>query len=147
MLSREWATALSGGLSGLAQVSTEAPFDTIKVRLQSLGRYDLRGPLIVARDTLAKEGVSAFFQGVTPRLLSYSIVKFSLFSLFEQFRVITGSPATAGALAGAFNSVLSCPQDLLKSQLQMQVVTSSYRGPVATARELVRRHGPWVFCE
>lgn len=52
------------------------------------------------------------------QLLTYSAVKFSLFSLYEQFRSILGSPFLAGGMAGALNAVVSCPQDLLKSQVR-----------------------------
>mmetsp|Transcript_39338 Transcript_39338/g.106240 ORF Transcript_39338/g.106240 Transcript_39338/m.106240 type:complete len:280 (+) Transcript_39338:250-1089(+) len=147
MVSREWATALSGGLSGLSQVCAEQPFDTIKTRLQSR-RFDLsHGPVVIVRNTYAREGLRAFFQGLTPRLLTYSAVKFSLFSLYEHFRSIVGSSFVAGGMAGALNAAVSCPQDLLKSQLQMQIASGAdaYRGPMVTIRSLVHEHGVAVF--
>ena len=52
--------------------------------------------------TIHHEGASALLQGLTPRLLSYSLVKLSLFSLYERAKPHCGdSAAAAGALAGA----------------------------------------------
>ena len=46
------------------------------------------------------------------------MVKFSLFSLYERFRVRVGSDLLAGGMAGAMNAAISCPSDLLKSQVR-----------------------------
>ena len=137
--------AIAGALSGFAQVLAEQPFDTIKVRLQSRAlSFDVySGPLSLARATWSKEGARAFFQGVTPRLATYSLVKASLFSLFEHFYTLTGSATVAGGIAGGMNTLLSCPADVLKSRLQVQVATKGpYRGPLGTAQHLLRAHGP-----
>ncbi|KAH8092015.1 hypothetical protein JL720_5592 [Aureococcus anophagefferens] len=82
------ATLAAGALSGFCQVLAEQPFDTIKVRLQSraLAFDAFLGPAALVRHTYAAEGTRAFFQGVTPRLATYSGVKASLFALFEAFR-------------------------------------------------------------
>ncbi|KAH8056264.1 hypothetical protein JL722_7568 [Aureococcus anophagefferens] len=120
----------AGALSGFCQVLAEQPFDTIKVRLQSraLAFDAFLGPAALVRHTYAAEGTRAFFQGVTPRLATYSGVKASLFALFEAFREQTGSVALAGAAAGGLNTAISCPQDVLKSRLQARGVAAFYAG-------------------
>lgn len=141
-------TMCCGALSGFAQVLAEQPFDTIKVRLQSRAlTFDaFGGPAALARTTWRNEGARAFFQGVTPRLATYSGVKASLFYLFERLRADFPVPV-AGAVAGGLNTALSCPQDVLKSRLQVQVASPglAYLGPVATARDLLRRRGVAAF--
>ena len=135
----------AGALSGLSQVLAEQPFDTIKVRMQSRAlSYDaFTGPIDLVRTTFRREGIRAFFQGVTPRLATYSAVKASLFTLFDKFYRATDSTLLAGGLAGGINTVFSCPQDVLKSLLQVQVASGpgNYRGPIATARDLYASHG------
>jgi len=140
--------AYAGALSGFFQVLAEQPFDTIKVRLQSraLSFDTYAGSSALVRDTWKKEGTRAFFQGVTPRLLTYSAVKASLFSLFERFHEASESPAIAGGVAGGLNTIISCPADVLKSRLQVQIASvQSYRGPMATACSLFQQHGIKVF--
>ena len=97
---------VAGALSGFTQVLAEQPFDTVKVRLQSraLAFDAFDGPVALMRSTYAKEGLRAFYQGVTPRLATYSAVKASLFSLFERLYETTGSTVVAGGLAGMSSS-------------------------------------------
>jgi solute carrier family 25 (mitochondrial carnitine/acylcarnitine transporter), member 20/29 len=150
---------LAGALSGGAQVLAEHPLDTLKVRMQSKNaefEATRRPPLRLAAHTLRTEGARAFFQGLTPRLLTYSAVKFSLFQLFERAHAETHSTLAAGALAGAANTLVSCPQDALKSRLQVQVVVRAqqqrrrqqrpaYRGPARTARAMLAEGGAGAF--
>ena len=144
------APALAGAASGAAQVLAEHPLDSLKVRLQSrLAAFNsIGGPIAMLRHTVSAEGAAALFQGLSPRLLTYSVVKLSLFSLYERWLpVCGGSPLAAGALAGACNTLVSCPQDVLKSRLQVLRFTEGQRcpSPAALAQQLVRAHGPLVF--
>jgi solute carrier family 25 carnitine/acylcarnitine transporter 20/29 len=161
-ISKEWATALAGGLSGFSQVCAEQPFDTIKTRLQSRNFDKMVSPSQLVRHTFKTEGLSAFFLGIAPRLATYSAVKFSLFSLYEHFLGLTnGNTFAAGAIAGGINSIISCPQEVLKAQLQMQIMSRArpiitsdahaaasgrgYRGPMWTITHLLKRHGALIF--
>jgi hypothetical protein len=94
--------ASAGALSGVAQVLAEQPFDTVKVRLQSraLAFDAYESPTTLIKHTYKREGLRAFYQGITPRLATYSAVKASLFALFERFHELTGSTVVAGGLAG-----------------------------------------------
>ena len=158
------APAVAGAVSGAAQVLAEHPLDSLKVRLQSrLAAFTCvgGGPLAMLRHTLRVEGAAALYQGLSPRLLTNSLVKISLFTLYEQWLPLCGgSPLLAGGLAGACNSLVSCPQDLLKSRLQVLRVArlsaaAVQRGmphaphaphtPVALGLQLLRAHGPLVF--
>ena len=97
------APALAGAVSGAAQVLAEHPLDSLKVRLQSrlTAFTGVGGPLAMLRHTLRMEGAAALYQGLSPRLLTYSFVKLSLFSLYESWLpVCGGSPLLAGGLVG-----------------------------------------------
>lgn len=142
----EARVALAGSLSGTAQVAAEYPFDTVKVRLQS-NEFAFRGPIDCLTKTLRHEGVRALYQGVAPRLLTYGLVKLSLFSIFERVKAATnGSTVMGGAVAGACNVVVSCPIDVIKSRLQVtQAVSGSARSLWAPFLTSLRAHGPGVL--
>ena len=94
------APAVAGAVSGVAQVLAEHPLDSLKVRLQSrLAAFThvRGGPLPMLQYTMRVEGVTALYQGVSPRLLTYGLVKMSLFTLYERWLPLCGgSPLLAG---------------------------------------------------
>ena len=104
------APAVAGAASGAAQVLAEHPLDSLKVRLQSRLAAFTRvggGPLAMLQHTLRVEGAAALYQGLSPRLLTNSLVKLSLFTLYEQWLPLCGgSPLIAGGLAGACSSLV-----------------------------------------
>ncbi|KAL1518844.1 hypothetical protein AB1Y20_003121 [Prymnesium parvum] len=140
---------LAGAAAGACQVLAEHPLDSLKVRMQSRVPYFAAvhgGPLPMLHHTVRREGAAALLQGLTPRLLSYSAVKLSLFSLYEAARPFChGSAAAAGALAGAANTIVSCPHDVLKSQLQVRVLSGERARPLEFALSLARAGGPLAF--
>ena len=95
------APALAGAASGAAQVLAEHPLDSLKVRLQSrLAAFNsIGGPIAMLRHTLSAEGAAALFQGLSPRLLTYSVVKLSLFSLYERWLPVCGGSPLAHDLS------------------------------------------------
>lgn len=150
MSEKKGSPALAGALSGACQVIAEHPLDLIKIRMQSrLAAFvHIPGPLAMLRHTVSSEGAAALFQGLSPRLATYSAVKLSLFSLYESWKPhCNGSPALAGGLAGACNTVVSCPQDVLKSRLQVLQLTQSARSGalLSVARAMLRQSGPLAF--
>ena len=142
----------AGLLSGVSQVMAEQPLDMLKTRLQSSRFTQATGPISLALATIRQEGARAMLLGITPRLLTYPLVKLSLFSLYEHFYARFQSTAAAGACAGALNAAISCPADVIKSQLQVTTLTAGSTGKhqsgAALARaavELVRSQGPLVL--
>ena len=142
-----WLVPAAGTISGACQVVSEQPLDTIKTRLQSSRYTQHAGPLQLARATVQAEGAGALLRGVAPRLLTYPFVKLSLFSLYERCFSATGSTAASGAFAGVTNTVISCPADVIKSQLQVERFAGSGGLPTTARRgaalvvNLVRNHG------
>lgn len=64
---------LLGGISGAMGPMSNAPIDTIKTRIQrgasADGSKGLQRIINVVKDLVAKEGVSALYKGITPRVL------------------------------------------------------------------------------
>jgi hypothetical protein len=100
----------------------EHPLDTLKIRMQSQDSQisRMKSPVLILKHIITEEGAKALFQGLIPRLATYGIVKLSLFTLYEKFLSVTSNPALAGSCAGACNTLLSCPPDVIKCRLQMQ---------------------------
>lgn len=145
-----WLVPMAGTLSGCGQVIAEQPLDTIKTRLQSSRFSQTLSPLQLAQSTVRAEGGGALLKGIMPRLLTYPLVKMSLFSLYEYFFARFQSTAAAGACAGAANTAISCPVDVLKSQIQVERLARrgaivSMGADVRVAFDLVRRNGIAVF--
>ncbi|KAI9244537.1 kinase-like domain-containing protein [Sporodiniella umbellata] len=112
------ADFIAGSLGGMANVLVGQPLDTIKVRLQ----LDTGKSRIGAVNALLFAANSAFKQQLsTGDELGYAKI------------------ALAGAGAGAVNSVLASPVELLKVKLQAQATT--FRGPIDCATEVVRQEG------
>lgn len=140
----------AGLLSGISQVMAEQPLDMLKTRLQSSRFTQATGAVSLALATIRQEGARAMLLGITPRLLTYPLVKLSLFSLYEHFYARFQSTAAAGACAGALNAAISCPADVIKSQLQVTTLKSTGRPQsgaslARAAIELVRSQGPLVL--
>ena len=65
------------------------PFDNIKTRMQSIGRY--RGSMIsVATNMLIKEGVLVFWKATTPRLVRLTVSSCYLYFVFFDERSANG---------------------------------------------------------
>jgi hypothetical protein len=136
-----WVVPAAGLISGTSQVLAEQPLDTIKTRLQSMRFSQSAKPHELLSLTLRAEGGRALLNGITPRLLTYPLVKLSLFSLFEYTYSQTQSTALAGACAGAVNTVVACPADVFKSQLQITRFTPGSPPPSKVALDLFRTNG------
>lgn len=58
---------LAGGFAGIATVLAGHPFDTLKVRLQTSNNY--KGLADCFRQTIAKDGLTALYRGMTAPLI------------------------------------------------------------------------------
>lgn len=143
--SSPWLIPAAGLLSGTSQVVAEQPLDTLKTRLQSVRFSQSARPHELLVRTVRSEGGWALLNGITPRLLTYPLVKLSLFSLFEYFFAQTDSTAVAGACAGAANTIVACPADVLKSQLQVARFTPGAPSPLRLTLDLLRDNGARVL--
>lgn len=68
-----WQTALIGLISGAMGPLSNAPIDTIKTRLQRApaveGQSAWQRVTALMKDTWKREGYSAFYKGITPRIM------------------------------------------------------------------------------
>ncbi|KDQ12030.1 hypothetical protein BOTBODRAFT_429440 [Botryobasidium botryosum FD-172 SS1] len=119
---------ISGSVGGAAQVLVGQPLDTIKTRAQIAPKGMFKGPMDILKQTLRNEGVLALYKGMASPLVGIAGVNSLLFSAYHVSRRII-SPfndlsisqiATAGAMAGAVNSLLASPVEMFKIRMQGQ---------------------------
>ncbi|BFZ54850.1 Mitochondrial succinate-fumarate transporter [Savitreella phatthalungensis] len=81
---------LLGGISGAMGPMSNAPIDTIKTRIQrgasTDGSKGLARIVNVTRDLVAKEGVSALYKGITPRVLRVAPGQAVTFAVYEKIK-------------------------------------------------------------
>ncbi|PIA16960.1 mitochondrial carrier [Coemansia reversa NRRL 1564] len=151
-----WKDFAAGSLAGAAQVAVGHPLDTVKVRMQIEKAGIFKGPMDCFMKTIRNEGFLGLYKGMASPLVGISAVNSLLFWAYSYGRTLqTGSAtatptlgqvAIAGAGAGAVNSILASPVELLKVRLQVQYNTAVqgsavFRGPVPLARHLFQKFG------
>ena len=162
---------VAGVASGIAKCTVGHPFDTIKVRLQTSGKSQFKGPIDCCLQTLRREGVRGFYKGMTPPLFGWmasdSVMlgsltyyrKFLLSNVFAnpQFRPGLSPEALAkqklpsfghglaGIGAGLTVSFIAAPVENVKARLQTQYAAKKserfYSGPVDCAKRIMQTHG------
>jgi len=130
---------LAGGVGGMCLVFVGQPFDTIKVRIQTMEvvkgqEPPYKGVVDCALKTMRKEGPFALYKGmaaplygVTPMymlcFLGYGIGK-EIFTTPEMYKRLSPSDlffiGLAGATSGLFTTPILAPGERLKCVLQVQ---------------------------
>ncbi|KAJ1920157.1 hypothetical protein H4219_001530 [Mycoemilia scoparia] len=157
MSTSNWRDSVAGSAGGAMQVLVGHPLDTVKVRLQIEGSSKFRGPIDCLTTTVRNEGVLGLYKGMSSPLVGIAAVNSLLFWAYSKLKALqSGSSkiqatytqtAIAGAGAGAVNTILSSPVELLKIRLQAQYTSpkagdpSAFRNPVQLGRYIVREFG------
>lgn len=150
---------ISGGFGGVCLVVAGHPFDTIKVRLQTMPKPapgqapKYKGTLDCALQTVKKEGFFGLYKGmaapvvgVTP-MFAVCFLGFGIGKKLQQKHPHDDLSYlqffNAGMLAGVFTTVIMTPGERIKCLLQIQADahTHKYKGPVDCAKQLYREGG------
>ncbi|CAG8654495.1 9270_t:CDS:2, partial [Acaulospora colombiana] len=120
------------------------------VRLQ-LENTRFKGPVDCLMQTVKQEGFLALYKGMASPLVGIGAVNALLFAAYSRFKSIQATtfdeqlPLHKIAIAGAVNSVLASPVELLKIKMQAQYGSTSsgglYKGPLDCAQHLIREFG------
>ncbi|CAD5221926.1 unnamed protein product [Bursaphelenchus okinawaensis] len=150
----------AGGVGGSFTVMVGHPFDTVKVRLQTMptpkpGEKPLyAGTLDCFRSTIAKDGITGLYKGMAAPLVGVS----PLFALFfggcavgrwlqpkkpGQADYTFVQNANAGAFAGVLTTVVMVPGERIKCLLQVQSAggPQKYSGPLDVVKQLYKEGG------
>ncbi|KJE97973.1 carnitine/acylcarnitine carrier protein [Capsaspora owczarzaki ATCC 30864] len=131
---------IAGTFAGCAGILTGHPFDTIKVRLQTQThtpgtqlRYS--GTIHCFVKIVREEKIRGLYKGMASPMAGVALINAMLFGVYgNSVRLLEGSgsaePARrpsiqtvfiAGAASGLVNSFASCPIELVKTRLQIQM--------------------------
>jgi solute carrier family 25 carnitine/acylcarnitine transporter 20/29 len=143
-----------GGFSaGIVGTVVGFPLDLVKTRMQTSA---MNSSLVnTFRHIVRNEGVPALYKGVSTPLLSLPILNtlnFTSYNHFKRslggngdtFRGVTGCFA-AGSLAGPIASIISTPEHMLKTQMQIDNKRKGgalyTKGSLSAAKNLFKSHG------
>ncbi|TKA27148.1 hypothetical protein B0A50_04485 [Salinomyces thailandicus] len=140
---KKYRTEISASTSSVLSTALAFPLDFAKSRMQSYGQ----GFTVTVKDAYKAEGLRAFWRGVGPPMVSVTVVRTLSFSMYQKSKyfldrsilgmtgksplAIANAPGSypnaytlacfggAGAMAGAFITVLSCPFELTKLNEQL----------------------------
>lgn len=145
---------ISGGIAGSVSVLVGHPFDTVKVRLQTIVRS--------SSTTAAFGGFSSLYRGMGPPLSTAVVVNALIFSSFGESSRIwdecvhpkEGSSLessnwkktiTCGSFAGLVQALLICPTEHIKCRLQVQHGAGCkdhiFRGPMHAMDSILKSNG------
>lgn len=96
---------LIGGVIGISQVIIGHPLDTIKTTIQS-------------KQPIKKFSFSRLYKGLTPPMISNSIINSSVFGLNNFFQKSTKSQYVSGFISGLVSTIIINPFEVAKIQRQ-----------------------------
>lgn len=119
------STVVAGAASGITGSIVGYPMDSVKTRLQASGDTD-KSPRDVLQRTLRNEGIRGLYRGITPPLVSLTLLNSIVFSSYHQLMrpLVRLQPGEldplrvplAGALCCIPASIVSTPFEVLKVQ-------------------------------
>ncbi|KAJ8902231.1 hypothetical protein NDN08_006639 [Rhodosorus marinus] len=142
---------IAGVLAGSAGMIAGYPFDTVKVRLQSVSGSQYRGPLHCTVSILRTEGIGGFFRGLTAPLVGGALETGLNYFLFERALEYTKKSGwlglsrfqgvfISGCAAGVGIAVVLTPVELVKCRMQVDV-KQMYRSAWDCYRDVLKRDG------
>ena len=117
---------LSGACAGATAATLTYPLDVIRVRQAVI--KDIKGPIDSIRNILAEGGITMFFKGWSPTVLSlgpFIAVNFATFDYLKATWVADGEKPSSlkilglGACAGIFAQSCCYPLDTIRRSMQM----------------------------
>lgn len=155
---RDAVTGLAGAFGKLV---TGTPFETLKVRMQSLATRDrtkdeakFNSMWSALTKTVKDEGVRGLYRGLTPNIptcLTMSVVNFAAFGQMSLHlsdnpsKLTIAQVAFCGSFSGACQSIFLSPLELIRCRLQVQrsnvAQSLLYRGPIDCLKQTYRQGG------
>ncbi|OLY78955.1 Bifunctional purine biosynthesis protein ADE17, partial [Smittium mucronatum] len=146
---------LFGSLAGMNGKVIEYPFDTIKVRMQTMDKQVFNGTIDCLKQTWKNEGFSGFYRGLSSPLLGAMAENALIFFSYKKIQSLvaysTGSDpliplsipqlALCGGISGAICSLMLTPIELVKCKLQVENV-SMYSATASSAPSSPKFNGP-----
>uniref|UniRef100_A0A0K0FJG1 Mitochondrial carnitine/acylcarnitine carrier protein (inferred by orthology to a human protein) n=1 Tax=Strongyloides venezuelensis TaxID=75913 RepID=A0A0K0FJG1_STRVS len=151
---------IAGAVGGTCTVFVGHPFDTVKVRIQTMAKpkpgevLPFNGPIDCLKQTIQKEGFLALYRGmgapiagVAPLFAVYfggCAIGKKLQSTDPNQEMTFLQNFNSGALAGVMTTVIMVPGERIKCLLQVQNTSAShtkYSGPIDVVKKLYTEGG------
>ncbi|KAK9454925.1 mitochondrial carrier domain-containing protein [Dipodascopsis uninucleata] len=147
----------SGAIAGVSEILVMYPLDVVKTRVQlQVGKGQsgeaYTGMLDCFRKIIKNEGVSTLYRGITAPIMMEAPKRATKFAANDEwgkfYRGLFGVEkmnqqlsVLTGATAGATESFVVVPFELVKIRLQDRNNASMYKGPLDCAIKIVRSEG------
>jgi len=147
-----YVTFTAGAIAGVSEILTFYPLDVVKTRMQ-LERGKTSTSLLGSfRSIIREEGFGRLYRGLVPPLLLEAPKRATKFAANDfwgkTFRTMSGEAEmtrqlsiVTGCSAGATESFVVVPFELVKIKLQDKALASTYNSPLDVVRQVVRKEG------
>nr|ACO12964.1 Congested-like trachea protein [Lepeophtheirus salmonis] len=151
---------VSGGFGGICAIASGHPFDTIKVRLQTMplpspGTQPLyNGAMDCLSKTVRNEGIRGLYKGMgAPIVGSAPLFALSFMGFGLGKKLLQNDPSEelnipqlfiAGGISGVITTIVTAPGERIKCILQVQHATGGaprYNGPIHVFTSLLKEGG------
>ncbi|PWN98110.1 mitochondrial carrier [Tilletiopsis washingtonensis] len=152
-----YAQFTAGAIAGVTELLCLYPLDVVKTRMQlqtsaAVGADRYNGMVDCFRKIIATEGAGRLYRGLVPPLMLEApkrAVKFAANDAWAKtYRGITGQEkmtqglsVLTGMSAGATESVVVVPFELVKIRLQDKAQSHLYKGPMDVVSKIVKADG------
>lgn len=147
-----YVTFTAGAIAGVSEILTFYPLDVVKTRMQLERGKSSTGLLGSFQSIIREEGVGRLYRGLVPPLLLEApkrATKFAANDFWGKiFKKLSGETEmtrqlsiATGCSAGATESFIVVPFELVKIKLQDKSLASTYNGPLDVVRQIVRKDG------
>ncbi len=152
----------AGSIAGMASLVVCYPMDIVRTRLQTTDATRFKGVLDCFVQTVKNEGFLALYKGMASPLAAQALQKAIMFGAYGaaqrmiQQHKIQKSPSgdqqltigelfVCGMVAGAANTVVAAPIELVRNRLMVQYHSlgsgSHYSGPLDCFKQIIKEKG------
>lgn len=138
--------ATAGAAGGVFASFVLMPLEVVKTRIQ-ISQSGETSTVKAAQEILEREGLSGLFCGVSTKCIETGSKNFIYFYIYDALNALakrrakmnTGMKLALGYVAGAVNTTLTMPLEVLATRLQVEAADDA--SPASVLQDILRRDG------